>query len=111
LLGAKCLSFKLGINLKREWIGVVSSLIAYTAKIMSHRVIPDLFKAAPAAHGRVESVLHDIAKRFQTFDEAAFAGTVVADEDGQRAERHRAAVADSLEILQAEAAERQFHRM
>jgi hypothetical protein len=70
-----------------------------------YRLVPDVLKPMPPAHGKIQALDNDIPKRLQPFHKAAFAGSVIANKHGQRTEFDGPAVPDGLKILQPERAQ------
>ena len=67
-------------------------------------LIPDMVHAIPALHGLIQSVRNNSPVGFQSFDQAALAGAVVADQDSSGVKDHGAAVVDGLEVFQLKSA-------
>lgn len=75
---------------------------------MRNSLVPHVLEAAPREESFIEAVKDDALEGFKTFNEAAFAGAIVADENGEGGELDHAAVAHGLEMAESEALQRQL---
>ena len=65
-----------------------------------------MFEASPGLHRGIQAMLNDRLEGLQALGDAAFAGAIVADEDGQGREADGAAIADGFEMFEAEGPEK-----